>query len=203
MPDVPPFVGGGLAGAVAGVVANVVIGDVFPEDNDGKLADGDGDENAIFTDYIIDNKYEEDPHTYMAGITSPNGFQGRTAAFFQLATPTLLFVCRWTASRWNKQPVVPSKEPANQNLVYLYAAPETRNVTAGPDAFTALYRISGAYVYGFKNPDLALLNNVSFGLDPRYADTFTNGRNMPTNLEDPKLMEAQQQQGGNNARLRG
>ncbi len=205
MPDIPPFVGfiGGVGGIAAGAAATVTFGQVTAgNDQAGRVKARPG---GVFTNYGIKNSYEKDTHTYMAGVSSPNGFNGQKAAFFQLYTDTLVLVCRWTAVRWGKQPIIPSEKPSNQNLQYLYGHVETMNVTTGPNWNTALYSINGTYVYGFKTFDPALLNNVSFALDPRFQDTFTNGRNMPVSLEDITLMEAQNvgAGGGNNARLRG
>lgn len=200
MPELPPFVGAGAgAGAIGGAI--VAVGPVSFDDNDA-LFNNTGSSATMFTDYMIRNSYEEDPHTYMLGISSPQGFQGDKVAFVQLASTTLVLVCRWTGCRYNEQPIVPQADPEDDNLVVLYRSPVTVSVTTGPDGVTPLYRISGTYVYGVRNPDPTLLNNVSFGLDPRYLDNFAGGRTMPTRYEDPTLMQAQAgAAGGNNAQL--
>lgn len=56
---------------------------------------------SITTDYMAYNTYEWDNHKFMGGVTSPNGFQGKSVVFYQLCNPTLLWICRWTACKFN------------------------------------------------------------------------------------------------------
>src|ERR1700722_14672416 len=85
--------------------AQVTIGTVTATDTLSKLVTNT---TVIWNDYMVKNRYEGDNHIYMMGITSPNGFQGASVAFAQLASPTLLWIAEWTASCFGQQPVVPN-----------------------------------------------------------------------------------------------
>ena len=50
-------------------------------------------------------------------------------------------------------------------------------ITVGADATTPLYRISGTYVYGCRNPDPTLVRNIRFPRPPWLRDI--PNRNMP------------------------
>lgn len=153
------------------VIANVKVGNIESDDNAAKFKPP-SDPLGIWTDYIIDNKYENDPHTYMLPIASPNGFQNNKAAFCRLASSTLLWICDWTGARWNIPPEAPSPVPSDANWVILNKSAETRNVTVGPDGQTPLYRISGTYVYGHKNPPDDLFDSIQFGRPPWLDNTI-------------------------------
>lgn len=160
----------------------------------------DPDTGAIWTDYIIINKYENDRHVYMLPITSPDGFQStgggrslstgpisqatigaipggfsnqQTAAFVQLAAPTLLWICQWTVCRYAKKPIIPDPTPRNSNWVLLDILPETRNIAVGADGVTPLFRISGTYVYGHRNPTNDPFLSINWPRVP-WLDDFEN-----------------------------
>lgn len=122
--------------------------------NTGEFIDSEpNDTDAIWTDFRGTNYYEYDYHRYMAGITTPNEFQGGTAAFFQLAAPTLFWMARWTAARVSKMPDIPSSFIlADDDWVLLDEQYDTACVAMLYDKQTPLYRISGLYSYGHKNP---------------------------------------------------
>ncbi len=150
-------------------VAPISFGEVG--DTDAKfIANGPGDD--VPTRFLIKNRYEKDRHIYMMGITSPNGFDGAKAAFVQLASPTLLMVTDWTVARFNKKPRIPDSALVDPNWVLLDEMPETDAVTVGPDGITPLYSISGVYVYGCRNPNSNLYNNVNFPRPAWLADVF-------------------------------
>lgn len=166
----------------------VTVGTVLPGDDDaqGTLYQNSGsDPIGIFDDYVINNRYEDDPHRYMLGITSPNGFNGNRAAFVQLASSTLLWIADWTACRTSSQPIIPKKESDDPGWVFLYAMPETSNVVfAGADGKTPLYRISGTYVYGQRSPSANVYDHVVYGRPPWIMDQLPNGRTVqPSTLE--------------------
>ncbi|MDO8671337.1 MAG: hypothetical protein Q7O66_07885 [Dehalococcoidia bacterium] len=122
---------------------------------------------GVFTDYRIIHRYENDGHVYMAGITSPGGFQGNKAAFFKLASDTLLWIADWTAARLGSQPEVPKPTAlADQNWVLLDRIIEVRNVVVGPDGVSPLYRITGTYVYGQKSPSDDVFDDVEYPKPP-------------------------------------
>lgn len=109
-------------------------------------------DDGIFADFMVFNEYENDAHTYMMGVTSPEGFQGASVAFCQLASPTTLWVCRWTACKAGGQPEIPSPITSDPNWVLLDTLPQTAMQGLMPDGVTPLFRISGVYVYGHKKP---------------------------------------------------
>ncbi len=177
--------------------AVLLTGSVTITGNDGRVeAD---DTPTIWTDEIINNRYEQDGHTYMMGITSPDGFQGNKAAFCQLASPTLLWISDWSFARFGAQPIIPDPTPADPNWVLLDVIPETAIIKIAGDGNTPLYRISGTYVYGCKNPPANVFEKVVYGRAPWLSDTLPNGRNQPTALLRQNLINfvgGPNQQGG-------
>lgn len=154
----------------------VTIGQVELDDNDAKyieITDG------IYTDYFIENSYEKDRHIYMDGITSPGGFQGASVAFFQLAAPTLLWICKWTAAKFAVSPLAPDSTSKDPNWVLLDDSLVTASFAMASDGVTPLYRLSGVYVYGHKNPSAQISNNVVYPRPPWLEDVFD--RTVPLN----------------------
>src|SRR5690242_2432545 len=88
-----------------------------------------GEKDTQNADYIINNRYESDKHIYMAGITSPGGFSGNSVSFFRLSSPTLLWICDWTAASWNKPPLSPDPNVNDPNWVLMDIMPETSNIS--------------------------------------------------------------------------
>lgn len=109
---------------------------------------------GIFTDYYIVQRYEKDKQRWMMPVTSPDGFDGDSVAFVQLAGETLLRIVDWTAERAGNAPPVPEPESQDSNLVLLDDHTEPAMLQKHPDG-TLVYRISGTYFYGFKNPSQA------------------------------------------------
>ncbi len=149
----------------------IETGDVTPTDNLAKYYN-DGSDVAIYADFRIRNRFEKDKHIYMLPVASPNGFQGASVAFVQLASPTLLWICDWTACRFNVQPNIPDPTPTDLNWIVLDEHYEPATITVGPDGVTPLYRISGTYVYGHRNPSPTTINNINFARPPWLQDSF-------------------------------
>jgi hypothetical protein len=129
-------------------------------------------DDSVITSYIINNRYENDKRVCMMPIASPNGFQGASAAFVQLASPTLLRLVDWTMLQSGDANLsIPDPNPVDPNWVLLDVMPETRSlvVTAGGDP---VYRISGTYVYGHRNPPANVFDAVQWGRPPWMADIF-------------------------------
>ena len=144
----------------------VNIGNVTNDGPPGKWIDPP---EGIFTDYWVVNHYEKDRQRWMLGVTSPDGFQGDQVAFVQLAADTLLLVSDWTAERRGTKPKIPQEEPADENLVRLDDHYEPAMLLLGANGQSAQWRISGTYVYGFKNPNQAQL---TYPRPPWLADEF-------------------------------
>jgi len=114
--------------------------------------------DGIFTDYKIDNFYEADGQIYMMPVTSPNGFDGDQVSFVKLAAGTLLWIVDWTAEKVNAKPSIPNPALDDANLVLMDKHFEPTSLFMSPAGKGAItYRISGRYVYGFKNPSQARL----------------------------------------------
>ena len=155
----------------AGPAASVVVGEVT-FDGPETLFQDTGD-NSIWNDYVVVNSYEKDGHTYMTGLTSPGGFQAMSAAFVQLAHPTLLWVCDWTAEKIGDQPEIPDPDSPGAGWVLLDIANiEARQIYVKADGTTPAYRISGTYVYGCVNPSPQVFNDVCWPLPPWLQNVF-------------------------------
>lgn len=156
----------------------VTYGQVPFDDNLGKyVQDPTG---AIYTDYQIINRYEKSQHRYMLGVTSTGGFAGGTAAFVQLANPTLLWISDWTASRVGVPPEIPDPflSAIQSGWVLLDEMVEPVSVVLISDGVNPIYRISGTYVYGKLNPSTILLNDIAYGRPPWITDNLLFGRKM-------------------------
>ena len=161
--------------------ATVIIGTVTLEDSSAKF-----DTNIAadcFTDTTIVNRYEKDHQKAMLPIASSTPFNNATVAFVTTASPTLLWICDWTIASFRSQPSVPSPTPNDSNWVLMDDHWEPHKITTAADGITPLYRISGTYVYGHKNPDADTVNNIIFPRPPWLQDSFD--RSMPSS----KLMK--------------
>lgn len=161
---------------------------------------------AVWTDYQIRNRYEKDHHKYMIGLTSPNGLRlhgnsrGQCVGFVQLAYPTLLWVCEWTACRYVTQPVIPDPYVFS-DWILLDEYYEPFSLGLSPDGVTPLYRISGVYVFGHVCPDDVTVNNINFPRNPWMRDEFD--RTMPNETLTDNLINVQSQPGGATGNLAG
>lgn len=177
MPTVPPNTDQNeFAGLEDIPQAEITEGDITFDDNDGLfIPPSDG---GIFTDYLIRNRFEKDRHRYMLPVSSPGGFNGQSVAFVQLAAPTLLWICDWTAEKALSQPEVPDPNCVPDDWILLDDHWEPAEVVPLADGITPIYRISGTYVYGHRNPDLNTWKDIFFGAPP-WFDSSSTDRSMP------------------------
>ena len=157
-----------------------------------KDTDGTVDTSAVWTDYIVQNRYEDNRRIFMMANTipgdySPSLLQGKVS-FVQIAQPTLLWIADWTAARWKKRPKIPNPTVQDTRWVLLHKIIEPANATLGPNGVDPLYRISGTYIYGHKNPledpislmnfgrpawmEEATISGVEYGIDRRVTSTM-------------------------------
>lgn len=168
--------------------------DFTATDNIGKYDEQANTSEAPITDYEIYNEYQYDYHIYGAGVTAPEGFAGSSLSLFQLCTPTLLWICRWTGCRFSQCPQYPDTTPNDNNWVLMDKIPQAPDITLAPDGVTPLYRFSGIYVYMHKNPSVNTYNNVNFARPPWIENTFN--RTIPNAQKTKNLIDTNQQ-GGN------
>lgn len=169
-----PWIGPGTTPDTAGEfgpVATITIGNIDATDQDAHyLRLQSNPVSSIFAHYRINNRYEKDKHIYMMPITSPDGFQGQSVAFAKLAADTLLWIADWTAMKVGEQPEIPNPILSpGQGWILLDEHFEPAAVLPGPNAKTAMYRISGTYVFGKSNPSSNTYQDVKYGLPP-FAD---------------------------------
>jgi len=157
----------------------IQIGRLAPTDSNANYEDfPDQQLPAIWQDYEISNRYEWNPHRYMNGVTSPNGFNGASVAFVQLAAPTLLLISDWTTARLGAIPTSPSTASPD-DWVLLAVFPETAPANLMPDGETPYYRISGTYVFAHKNPSASNpFAQVNFPKLPYVQDKYSRRLNV-------------------------
>jgi hypothetical protein len=83
----------------------------------------------------------------------PVAKEGALPVFLKLAAGTLTRVVEWTVSRAGARPKIPDPESSDPNLVLLRADITPESVELAGDGQTPVYRISGRYTYGAKDPD--------------------------------------------------
>lgn len=128
---------------------------------------------GMFPSYFIENKYDNDQHTYMMGITSTVGnFSRNSAAFVQLAKPTLLWTADWTVCKWGEQPEIPDPYSVGSQWVLLDIGGELAMITISPDGVTPLYRISGTYLFGIRTVGNNAFASMAFPVPPWLAGSF-------------------------------
>lgn len=164
--------------------ATVVIED-WPADAFDQGSQFIAQDNGIWADYLLRNRYEKDGHVYMLGCTSPNGFGSNsdTVAFCQIACSTVLWIADWTAARFGSPPTIPDpniyQSRANNNWVLLDVHYDVGNVTLPADGATPYFRISGTYYYGHKRPTVDITKLMAFPKPPWIANFFN--RTIPSN----------------------
>lgn len=166
--------------------AIVTVGDIQFDDNNAKYQDT---KDAPFTDYQVKNRYYKSRHTHLLPISSPTAFQGASAAFVQLAAPTLLWVCRWTAAKWASAPNIPNPLTRIKSWVLLSEHYEPTMIVVSPDGVTPLYRISGTYTYGDSDPSPKTVSDIEFPLAP-WLESSSFKREMNTGNLDTSIMSA-------------
>jgi len=170
--------------------AVVVVDKVLQQDDNSALYISAG-QSAIWNDYMVESHYEGDNHIYMMGITSPGGFQGNSVAFAKTASKTLIWIADWTASNIGGKPPIPNPESNDSNWQLLDDWYMPASITLMADGVTPLYRISGTYIYGCKNPSSTTINNICFGRPPWVQDTFD--RTVPESLLTRSIIDTQGQ----------
>lgn len=153
---------------------NVTVAEISLDGGPSKYeVPADTDPLAVWADYMITNRYEKDPHRYMLGTGTPGGAVSPglpsgtqdTVAFVQLARPTLLWICRWTAARWQTKPDIPDPGVGDE-WILLDDHTEPAMVVLNPNGQTPLYRISGTYFYGHRNPSDAIIDDANYPRPP-------------------------------------
>lgn len=152
-------------------MAEITVGNILPDEDTAFVEEGDA--ANIYIDYEINSRYEKDGHKYSLGITSPNGFDGASVAFVQLAAPTLLWIVDWTVCRLNTPPDIPDPNPSDANWVLLDDFWEPAKIAVMADGQTPVYRLTGTYIYGHKNPNIHTHKDVHFPRPPWLQDLFT------------------------------
>lgn len=134
--------------------ADVNIGLVTLDVSNNALYNLEEINNGIYTDYMVINHYWSDGHIWMMGMTKIDE-GGDKAAFCKMAGSTLLWIADWTGEKSGFEPSKPDPDPKDDNLVLLDSIVEPMSMMEKPDGQTIVYRISGTYVYGFKDPSKA------------------------------------------------
>ena len=173
----PPQYSDPPVGPLETVVPNIQVGIVEPDKENNVFTDS---KDGIWQDYEIRSRFESDKHRYMMGITSPDGFQGDSAAFVQLAAPTLVWIVDWTASKMGSKPSIPDTDMKEKEWVFLDEHIEPGMIIVGPDGTTPLYRISGTYFYGARKPSANVVNNTKFSRPPFIDNSFS--RTIPESM---------------------
>lgn len=155
-----------------GVLINV--GAVTYDDSLGQYRESE----PVTADYMIHNHYERDNHTYMAGLTAPEPFQGATVGVVRIGTPTMLWVAEWTACRTGIHPPVPDPTPA-YGWVLLDATFSKAKVVMASNGVSPVYRIEGAYVYAKLAPSSSPFDDMSYPIAPWIKDSAGFIRKVP------------------------
>ena len=138
--------------------ADIIVKDFEGDQTNDALFDSDEISDGIFTDYRIVNRYESDGQIYMMPVTHPSGFNGDSVCFVKLAAGTLLWIVDWTAEKVGAKPSIPKPDIEDPNLVLMDKHFEPESLLLKPDdKGKVIHRISGTYVYGFKNPSQSTL----------------------------------------------
>lgn len=191
---------GDFGGIIGGGGATVAVGFVQANDFGGRETAGDG----IWNDYEIHSAYEQDRRTYMLPLCHPKGYRGQTAAFVQLAAPTLTWCVDWTASKAGAMPEAPDPRlvvvavlrgggvPAgvvaghNPEWVLLDAHVEPVSPPTFADGQTPLYRLSGTYWYGHRDPSDHVFEDLWW---PYPANTGDFDDDLPRRYPEDKLKQ--------------
>jgi len=129
--------------------------------------------NSVFTDYMVENRYEVRPHVFAMPITKTFSFsfQESSTAFVQLAEQTVVWIADWTASRINARPDIPSSIPQGAGWVLLDRRYEPAMIIVGPDGRSPVHRVSGTFTYGRKRGHVFRPNTEPSHPAPPWLDT--------------------------------
>ncbi len=108
------------------------------------------DSPSMVADLMIHNHYERDGHRYVAGLTSPEAFNGSKVGIVQVAALVELWVSEWTSSNVGEHPPVPDPTPPS-GWVLLDTNATLVMIGGGPGG-DPVFRIEGTYVYANLNP---------------------------------------------------
>ncbi len=174
-----------------GLEASVIVGEVPFDDETALFKQNIG---GVWSDFKMINRYENDSHRYMMGITSSVPFNNSKASFCQLAQPTLIWIVDFTVSKAGEVPEVPNPEVAGWVLLDMQL--ELNDTQVAADGRTPYFRISGTYFYGAINQNPNIFNNVVFPKPP-YLENIPYPRTVPlgkvvTGMSDQGIV----QQGG-------
>lgn len=105
---------------------------------------------GIYSYYKIMLRYEEDNNQAVLTEQKESGL----THFIPLSGQTLRLIAEWSAERAGEPPQLPPKKPGSSdtNTVYLRGAWDPCTLDLAEDGVTLLYRTSGRYEYGFKDP---------------------------------------------------
>lgn len=156
---------------------------------------------GIFADYLFINHYEQDRHIYMASQTSETPFNGSKVGFVRVGSNTLLWICEWTACQVGAQPQIPDPVPESTGWVLLDVQPSLAGKSLITDGTSPIYRVSGVYIYGHKNPDPDIYKNAVFPLYPWVGNG--NDRQMSQSNIIKGMMDLPGGQGNNDGRQLG
>lgn len=144
------------------------------------------------------NRYQKLGNVHMMGITSPNGFQGASVAFAKISTPTLLWISEWSILSLDRQPNIPNPVLNHPEWVLLGDEQyEPVMVKTTGDNLTPIYRISGVYTYGQRNPKSQTVNDISYPRPPWLEDVFARDQPVSTLEQGLTLSQSSQSAGGN------
>ncbi len=152
-----------------GGIVTISTGVINPDDFAAKYQSLSPD-RSIFLEYRVENRFESDKHIYMLPVAAAAGTPtftagGGTAAFCQLAAPTLLLISDWTALKSLERPQIPT--PAiGSRWILLDEHHEPAMVILGADGVTPVYRQSGTYVFGCLDPSPLTIQDIAFGQPP-------------------------------------
>ena len=168
--------------------AKITVGNVSLPTGGGKYTQPSSD-NTVVADTKIFSRYEKDRGVYAAGISSPDGFKGDSVAFFQLFSPVLLWIVDWTSCKVGAKPEVPDPTSKDSNWILLDENWEPSMMSLMPDGETPIFRLSGTFVYGCRNPKAKTNQNVTFPRPPWIQDSFDR------KIEDSLLLQGLSSQG--------
>lgn len=156
-------------------VITISVGEVNFTDTDARVVE-EAQANSIIDDYTVFSHYEKDRRTYQIPLSSPGDIDGDTVAFVALSRTTLLWVVDWTVQSSRAKPKAPAKS-SNNRFIWLDEWLEPAQIGLGPDGETPVYRLSGTYFYGCRNPSAELREDISFPLPPWIQDVFSRTMN--------------------------
>lgn len=145
-----------------------------------------------WADYRVFHRYESDLCRYMMGVASPQGYRGSSVAFVQLHAPKVVWIVDWTACKEGAQPNVPDPFSVGSQWVLLDVHLESAMLGLKPDGQTVVWRLSGTYFFGHRNPgdgtaySTSVFNIAQYPRAPWLDDGFT--RNIPASALESALI---------------